>query len=110
MFHLLAQAARQVTFAGNARIQGQLFDLGHYPGLVFSCEPDSWVRGEVYILDHPRDTLSRLDDYEGNEFVRVEMDVVLDSGPSGKAWVYTYGGSTVNKRRILSGDYLSESP
>lgn len=31
MFHLLAREAR---FVGRARMQGLLFDLGDYPGLV----------------------------------------------------------------------------
>ena len=109
-FHVLEQAAQKVTFAGNARIQGRLFDLGEYPGLALSGDPDSWVRGEVYILEDPRDALSRLDDYEGKEFERVKKDVVLESGASGKAWVYTYRGSTAKKREIPSGDYLDAAP
>ena len=116
--HLLAQEAQGVTFVGYWRIQGRLFDLGEYPGLVLSHDPDSWVHGEVYALHNPQETLSRLDDYEGcgpndpkpHEFDRVEKDVVLDSGASGKAWVYIYGGTTANKREIVSGDYLNETP
>ena len=85
---------------------------------MLSGDPGSWVRGEVYTLDNPHDTLSRLDDYEGcgpndpkpHEFERVERDVVLDSGASDRAWVYRYGRSTANKREISSGDYLNETP
>ena len=118
MFHMLAQEAHQVTFVGHARIQGRLFDLGEYPGLVLSCDPGLSVRGEVYALTNPLETLSRLDDYEGcgpndttpHEFERVERDVVLDSGAISKAWVYAYRGSTANKREIVSGDYSSKTP
>ena len=109
-FHVLAREAQEVTFVGHARIQGRLFDLGTYPGLVLSGDPGARVRGELYALGNPDDTLSRLDDYEGNEFERVERDVVLDSGASGKAWVYIYTGSTANKREVVSGDYLGETP
>jgi len=117
MFHVLAAEAREVTFVGHGRIQGRLFDLGEYPGLVLSGDPARWVHGEVYALDNPSETLSRLDDYEGcgpndrkpHEFERVERDIVLDSGASDKAWVYSYAGSVANKREILSGDYFKEA-
>ena len=115
---MLAQEAQEATFVGYARIQGRLFDLGEYPGLVLSGDPGAWVRGEVYALANPRETLSRLDDYEGcgpnspkpHEFERVDESVVLDSGASARAWVYVYGGSTANKREIVSGDYSSKTP
>ena len=115
---MLAQEAQEATFVGYARIQGRLFDLGEYPGLVLSGDPGSWVRGEVYALGNPRETLSRLDDYEGcgpndptpHEFERAEEIAVLDSGASDRAWVYVYRGSTANKREIVSGDYSSKTP
>jgi gamma-glutamylcyclotransferase (GGCT)/AIG2-like uncharacterized protein YtfP len=109
-FHVLAREAREVTFVGHARIQGRLFDLGTYPGLVLSDDPGARVRGEVYALSNPQEILSRLDDYEGSEFERVERDVVLDSGASGKAWVYIYAGTTDDGPEILSGDYLAKTP
>lgn len=109
-FNLLAREAQEVTFVGHARIQGRLFDLGAYPGLMLSDDPGSWVRGELYALSNPDDTLSRLDDYEGHEFERVERVVTLDSEASDRAWVYIYTRSTVNKREILSGDYFDETP
>ena len=112
--------AREAKFVGRARIQGRLFRLGEYPGLVLSRDPDRWVHGEVYALDRPSDTLpdtlARLDDYEGcgpddpepHEFERVEQDIILESGARDKAWVYIYEGSTANMREILSGDYFQE--
>ena len=105
-FPVLAMEAGEVTFVGYARIQGRLFDLGEYPGLLLPGDPGAWVRGEVYALSNPRDTLARLDDYEGGEFERVELDAVLDSGDRSKAWVYAYAGSVTGRREILSGDYV----
>ena len=108
--------AQESKFVGHARIQGRLIHLGEYPGVVPSGDPARWVHGEVYALDNPSETLSRLDDYEGcgphdpepHEFERVEKDVVLESGASDKAWVYIFRGSTAKKREILSGDYSKE--
>jgi gamma-glutamylcyclotransferase (GGCT)/AIG2-like uncharacterized protein YtfP len=117
-FHLLAREASEATFVGHARIQGRLFDLGEYPGLVLSGDPGSWVNGEVYAFHNPQRTLSRLDAYEGcglndpqpHDFERVERDVVLDSGARHRAWLYVYNGPTADKREILSGDYRNEPP
>ena len=114
MFHLLARKAR---FVGRARVQGRLFHLGEYPGLVPSRDPGLWVHGEVYALENPPDTLARLDDYEAcgpndpepHEFERVEKQVVLESGTRDNVWVYVYRGSTTDKKEISSGDYLKEA-
>ena len=112
--HLLEREAR---FVGRARVQGRLFHLGEYPGLVPSRDPGLWVHGDVYALENPPDTLARLDDYEGcgpndpapHEFERVEKDVVLESGTRDNVWVYVYRGSTTDKKEILSGDYFKEA-
>ncbi len=114
MFHMLA---REATFVGRARMQGRLYQLGEYPGLVPSRDPGSWVHGEVYALDNPTETLALLDDYEGcgpndpqpHEFQRVEHDVVLESGEKDRVWVYVYRGSVSGKQEIMSGDYFKEA-
>jgi gamma-glutamylcyclotransferase (GGCT)/AIG2-like uncharacterized protein YtfP len=114
MFHLLAREAR---FVGYGRLQGRLFHLGDYPGVVPSNDPNSWVYGEVYALDNPSETLARLDDYEGcglndappYEFERVKETIVLESGGRDTVWVYVYKGTTADKQEICSGDYFKEA-
>lgn len=111
---LLGSAAR---FVGRARMQGRLYHLGRYPGLVPSRDPGSWVYGEVYALEHLADTLARLDRYEGCglrdpapwEFERVEADVVLAWAARDRGWVYVYAGPVDEARRIRSGDYRAAS-
>ncbi len=115
MFHLLA---REATFVGRGQVQGRLFNLGGYPGLVLCHDHGSWVQGEVYALANPAETLTRLDDYERcgpndpepHQYERVEKDVLLESGANDRAWVYVYRGSTADTKQILSGDYLDEAP
>ena len=115
MFHLLR---REASFVGRARMQGRLFHLGGYPGLVPCSDPGSFVRGEVYNLTNPAVTLACLDGYEGcgtsdpepHEFERIENGVLLEDGGRGNAWVYVYKGSTTGRREIVSGDYLEEDP
>jgi gamma-glutamylcyclotransferase (GGCT)/AIG2-like uncharacterized protein YtfP len=113
VFHRIA---REVRFVGRGRVQGSLFHLGDYPGLVLSRDPNAWVYGEVYALKNPSHTLTRLDAYEGcgpidpkpREYERITMDVLLESGAMEKAWVYVYKGSTDSLREIQSGDYSQE--
>ncbi|MDQ3563381.1 MAG: gamma-glutamylcyclotransferase [Pseudomonadota bacterium] len=109
--------AREARFVGRARVQGRLFHLGEYPGLVPSRDPGSWIHGEVYAFENPPDALARLDDFEGcgpndpepHAFERVEKDIVLESGTRDNVWVYVYRGSTTDKKEILSGDYFKEA-
>jgi gamma-glutamylcyclotransferase (GGCT)/AIG2-like uncharacterized protein YtfP len=109
---LLGGDARLVA---RGRMKGRLFDLGRYPGFVISPQDSdgSWVQGEVYALGNPRETLARLDDYEGcgiddpppHPYERVERDVVLDDGGRVSAWVYVYKRAVDPTGEIRSGDY-----
>src|SRR5260370_574313 len=58
---------RNAEFLSEGIVQGQLFNLGHYPGLVLSTDPSDRTIGEVYRLEESRmdHTLRELDDYEG---------------------------------------------
>lgn len=86
----------RMVFTGEARIEGVLYDLGGYPGLVPG--PGS-VYAEVYEVDD--EVLEILDDFE---------DVA--AGLYGRAWdrrigawVYRYLGETDGVAIIESGDY-----
>lgn len=100
-------------FAGNARIPGQLYRLGSYPGAVSSRrigdqtsdQIGEWIRGELYCLQDPRWVLRALDGYEGAKFRRVKLAARLDSGRTIEAWVYLYRGTPPGPR-IPSGDWL----
>lgn len=100
--------------AGDAVVQATLYDLGTYPGIVPSSNPASAVKGRVFLLQKPRETLRILDVYEGlapergGEYVRKSVAVALTpSGRRRRAWVYFYIGSVTGKRLIPGGDYLS---
>jgi gamma-glutamylcyclotransferase (GGCT)/AIG2-like uncharacterized protein YtfP len=81
----LLQANAQ--FLGNARMRGRLYQFPNYPGAVLSDQPNEWVPGELYHLQNPS-TLSTLDEYEGNEFERVQVTVSLDNDQELETWVY----------------------
>ncbi|MBV9405901.1 MAG: gamma-glutamylcyclotransferase [Acidobacteriaceae bacterium] len=99
-------------WVGAGRVKGRLYRIGRnrgmvYPGLVPSNEEGNWVRGEVYRLRAPGALYRVLDQYEGRDYPRDAIAVLLDSGEWVRAAVYRYAGSLTGKRRIASGDFLS---
>ncbi len=70
----------------SARCRGTMvaFDRG-YPGLQLTG--DAVITGELVTLTRVAAALAWLDDYEGDEFTRREVDVETAAGPV-RAWVY----------------------
>lgn len=107
---------RGAIFDGPARATGRLFALGGHPGLVPSPDARAHVRGELWVLDDPADTLARLDAYEGcgpndprpHAFARIETRVARGNGTPERAWVYAYVGSTTGRREIRGGDWVED--
>ena len=113
MFHLLA---RNAAFVSEGSVQGRLFDLGEYPGLVPSDDPKESVSGEVYEIQPLRlkETLVILDDYEGcgasdpepHEYRREKISVRLPGGKSIAAWAFVLSRTTRGLKKIPSGDFI----
>lgn len=103
---MLARAGR---YMGPAAIEGRLYRIAHYPGLVLS--PGRLVRGDLFAIDKRQMTFRTLDAYEGhtapNEFKRITAPVLLDSGDRIEAYVYVYMRKPSGLKRIRSGDFLN---
>jgi gamma-glutamylcyclotransferase (GGCT)/AIG2-like uncharacterized protein YtfP len=102
---------RHARFIGRARVEGRLYDLGHYPGLVQPRRAGEWVTGELYRLLNPRRTLRALDRYESGaspvsaRFVRERAIARFASGARRRVWLYRFRGPVHAERRIAGGDY-----
>lgn len=68
-------------FVGEAEVTGSLRAVGEYTALV--AEGEGVVRGELYRMREPEKLLRVLDDYEGGEYERIEIQV-----NGGHAWIY----------------------
>ena len=108
--------AHNGKFLGGATLQGKLYRVGFYPGLVPSEDPRDIVYGEVYKLRRPDFVLSVLDGYEEcgprfrePAFIRREQAVKFKSGEVMSAWVYIFARPTNALQIIKSGDFLSRS-
>lgn len=104
--HPMHRLLLPATLVGLGAFQGQLYDLGDYPGAVASENAADIVRGEVYLLHEPATALSNLDRYEGQEYIRQAASIRLDTGEIIEAQIYLYNRPTRALRRIASGDYL----
>ena len=111
-----ARLQREARLLGEASIQGRLYSLGRYPGLVESADASEIAHGEVYALNRPAAALEWLDAYEGirpgkggspADYERVEREVQLASGATLAAWVYLYRKSTGMRPPIPRGRWIA---
>jgi gamma-glutamylcyclotransferase (GGCT)/AIG2-like uncharacterized protein YtfP len=102
----------RLAYVGRGSIKAALFDLGLYPAAVPA--PDRVVSGEVYEVTDAQSVLPALDAIEGYSplqpdtslYLRAPVEVTLQDGAVGQAWVYFYNAPLGRARRIQSGDYL----
>lgn len=92
------------NFIGFGKINGNLFNLGAYPGLIISKSDDSWVFGEVFELRNPAKTFRIIDQYEGDDYVRV-LEEVFVKDEILTCWVYMFIGNTSGLKKIEGGNY-----
>lgn len=112
--HPMAQLlSRSADFIGEARCQGRLYLVKHYPGLVLSDDPADIVFGELYRLRQPGELLREFDMYEAcgegfaepTEYVRRMLSVRREDGLVSEAWTYIYNWSVERLPRVASGRF-----
>lgn len=102
------------VFVGEGYASGRLYDLGHYPGLVFDSSANTKVRGHIFQLENVEEVLAVLDEYEAvgeryeqyNQYIRRQIPIPYQQQIL-SCWVYLYNQSTKNLKLIKSGDYLN---
>jgi gamma-glutamylcyclotransferase (GGCT)/AIG2-like uncharacterized protein YtfP len=97
-----AQRMSSARFLFEARVKGALYRVDWYPGFTFNGETD--VTGEVYEVS--QETLSELDEYEGEEYKRSLIEMNSPSSGALNVWVYEFIKDTKNLQRIPNGNWL----
>jgi len=103
-----AQVLRGARFLGPGLVEGQLFDLGDYPGLR---PGKGWVVGEVWQVDAPTlERIDRIEDYDprdppGSLYRRIRVTVRAFSDTRLEAATYLYNQTSFFAARIAHGDY-----
>jgi gamma-glutamylcyclotransferase (GGCT)/AIG2-like uncharacterized protein YtfP len=108
--------SRSADFIGEARCQGRLYLVKHYPGLVLSDDPADVVFGELYRLRAPDELLREFDMYEAcgegfaepTEYVRQMLRVTSEGHSVDEAWTYIYNWPVAHLSRIASGRFLEK--
>jgi gamma-glutamylcyclotransferase (GGCT)/AIG2-like uncharacterized protein YtfP len=91
-------------FIAEAKVNGSLYDLGAYPGLLVN-ESKSPVTGEVYEVDD--ETLNRLDDFESSsDYWRKQVELFV-GGQRRLGWTYEPNPESYSLRTLItSGDWI----
>src|ERR1700761_1601522 len=76
----IAPALEKLLPIGEGFLFGKLYDLGRYPGAVIDPASAWLIYGTIYELPPNEDLLTKLDAYEGDEYVRVWQLVARSSG------------------------------
>ncbi len=94
-----------------AKMHGLLFDCGEYPAAVVQEQTEqTWIYGWLYEVLNEENLFKVLDEFEGEEYIRLKKDIELENGTKLKAWVYLYNQPTDNLRKIASGNYFAKKP
>lgn len=91
-------------FVAEARVNGSLYDLGAYPGLLLD-NSNSLVIGEVYEVDD--ETLDELDEFEASsDYWRQQVEIAVgDERRTG--WTYAPNPESCSFRSLIpSGDWI----
>lgn len=90
---------------GTGTISGRLYDLGPYPALTVSSDPNDRVPGLLVKLESGDAALARLDEYEDvahGLYARQSVPATLEDASVHQAWAYVYCRSTEGFPRIDS--------
>ncbi|GAB3268921.1 gamma-glutamylcyclotransferase [Larkinella harenae] len=94
---------------GTGFFSGRLYDLGTYPGAVYKAQSETVVHGEIYRLKPDfNPLLHRLDEYEGDEYIRAIVPVQTNSGLV-NCWTYLFSEPTDALTLIASGRFLPKN-
>ena len=106
---------RYAEFYAEASMQGKLFEIKGYPGVILSDNPQDKVHGELYRIIRRGKLLCLLDEYEEcsnrfprpHEYIRRQIPVTHSDGQLTPAWVYLYNLPVKRLKQIQSGDYVN---
>lgn len=95
------------VFVGNATVNGKLYDLGQFPGLVID-DSETVVHGAVYNVDDG--TLLQLDEIEASAEYYRQIKQALIGEEMKKCWIYLPDPQKcTDDKLIASGDWIEHS-
>jgi gamma-glutamylcyclotransferase (GGCT)/AIG2-like uncharacterized protein YtfP len=113
-YHPMARRLEaQSRYLGKGSVAGNIFSLGHFPGMVCSESPQDRVFGEALQLRTPVRSLMWLDEYERcgprhpepRDYDRKRVSIRMNSGAEIVGWVYIYKQRVARARLIPGGRF-----
>jgi len=103
----MSQRFPEAQFVAEARVNGSLYDLGEYPGLLLN-ESASPVTGEAYEVDD--ELLKILDDFEAtSDYRRKQVEIALGTDKR-MGWTYEPNPELCSDRKVItSGDWIDHA-
>lgn len=100
--------AHYSEFVSEATMQGVLYEIADYSGVIESTNSQDSVCGELYKILDEQTLLPLLDEYEEcteqfphpHEYVRKTLPIILETGDKVMAWVYVYNRDVTGLQRI----------
>jgi gamma-glutamylcyclotransferase (GGCT)/AIG2-like uncharacterized protein YtfP len=91
-------------FIAEAKVNGSLYDLGPYPGLLLN-QSNSPVMGEVYEVDD--NLLNQLDEFEASSnYLRRQVEISIGAQRT-KCWTYEPNPDYYRLHKLItSGDWI----
>jgi gamma-glutamylcyclotransferase (GGCT)/AIG2-like uncharacterized protein YtfP len=107
--------SRYFALIGDAKVKGQLYDMGNYPAAL-PAQADTFIVGELYQLNNENEyewAFEQLDDYEGvfpeegeQALYKREVTSVYIHDRIEEAYIYWFNGSVEGNPKVASGDVL----
>jgi gamma-glutamylcyclotransferase (GGCT)/AIG2-like uncharacterized protein YtfP len=111
--------SRYFEFVGEAKVKGELYDMGNYPAALPAIQ-NKYIVGELYRIKNEKEfswAIGQLDDYEGVavaydeiQLYRRDLTEVGCNNQTTTAWIYWYNGDVSGKPVIESGDVMDYKP
>ncbi len=108
---------RYFHLIGEAVVRGKFFDAGPNPVAVPTGDEESFITGELYVVNNPEEfgwAIEQLDDYEGinveageRPLYRREITEAFIDGKGSLSWIYWFNGDVTGMKEITMGDVLS---
>ncbi|HEX6745800.1 MAG TPA: gamma-glutamylcyclotransferase family protein [Longimicrobium sp.] len=94
-------------YLGRGTIRARLYGISWYAGAVMSDDPADAVLGDVFELEPATagDVLAALDEYEGADFERLSVEVIMADETRVAADAYLYAASVAGRSWIAHGDW-----
>ena len=89
-----------------ATVQGELFDLGTFPGAKFGGYRDGKIVGEIHTIDSSMFRVLDVMEAEGILYERVRIKATTETGEIVEVWAYEFLLPTYTHPKIASGDYF----